>query len=141
MACLQYYYENPDDAKKYKINCEDKVFPNLNDIEKFNNNDLLDFVKNKYSSEAFTEDSPFEFKNNYIDLSSNEICKTTDMSLAPQQKFMGQLMGPTSNFNNVLIFHGLGSGKSCTSIVIGEALKNATKQRLLYVVPAPLVDQ
>ena len=26
----------------------------------------------------------------------------------------------------VLIFHGLGSGKSCTSIVIGEALKNAT---------------
>ncbi len=141
MACLQYYYENPEDAEKYEINCEDKVFPNLNDIEKFNNNDLLDFVKNKYSSEAFTEDSPFEFKNNYIDLSSNEICKTTDMSLAPQQKFMGQLMGPTSNFNNVLIFHGLGSGKSCTSIVIGEALKNATKQRLLYVVPAPLVDQ
>ncbi len=141
MDCLQYYYENPEDDKKYKINCENKVFSKLKDIETFNNNDLLDFVKEQYSSEAFPEDSPFEFKNNYIDLSSNEICKTTDMSLAPQQKFMGQLMGPSSNFNNVLIFHGLGSGKSCTSIVIGEALKNATNQRLLYAVPAPLVDQ
>ena len=142
MDCLQYYYENEDDAKKYKVNCEDKVFTNLNDIEKFNNKDLLDFVKNKYSGDAFPPgDSPFEFKNDYIELSNNEICKSIDMSLAPQQKFMGQLMGPSSNFNNVLIFHGLGSGKSCTSIVIGEALKNATNKRLLYVVPAPLVDQ
>ena len=141
MDCLQYYYENPIDDKKYKINCENKAFSKLKDIETFNNNDLLDFVKEQYSSEAFPEDSPFEFKNDYIDLSNNEICKTTDMSLAPQQKFMGQLMGPSSNFNNVLIFHGLGSGKSCTSIVIGEALKNATNQRLLYAVPAPLVDQ
>ena len=63
------------------------------------------------------------------------------MSLAPQQKFMGQLMGPATNFNNILVFHGLGSGKSCTSIVIGEALKNATNQRLLYTVPAPLIEQ
>ncbi len=141
MVCLQYYYENEDDAKKYKIDCEGKMFPNFENIETFNNNNLLDFVEEKYSSKAFSEDSPFEFKNNYIDLSNNQICKTTDMSLAPQQKFMGQLMGPHSNFNNVLIFHGLGSGKSCTSIVIGEALKNATKQRLLYAVPAPLVDQ
>jgi hypothetical protein len=141
MDCLQYYYDNPDDAEKYKINCEGKMFPNLNDIETFNNNDLLDFISKEYSSEAFPDNSPFEFKNNYIDLSNNEICKTTDMSLAPQQKFMGHLMGPSSNFNNVLIFHGLGSGKSCTSIVIGEALKNATTERLLYAVPAPLVDQ
>ena len=142
MDCLQYYYENPEDAEKYKINCENKLFPNLNDIETFNNKDLLEFIEKQYSKEAFSEkDSPFEFKDKYIDLSNEEICKNTDMSLAPQQKFMGQLMGPKSNFNNVLIFHGLGSGKSCTSIVIGEALKNATDNTIIYAVPAPLVDQ
>ena len=63
------------------------------------------------------------------------------MSLAPQQKFMGQIMGPSSNFNNVLVYHGLGSGKSCTSIVLGEALKNSTSSRIIYSVPAPLIDQ
>lgn len=141
MACLQYYYENAEDAEKYRINCDNKMFKNLNDVETFTNNDLLTFVNKEYSSEAFEENSPFEFKDNYIDLSNNQICKGSEMSLAPQQKFMGQIMGPKSNFNNMLIFHGLGSGKSCTSIVIAEALKNATNERLLFAVPAPLVDQ
>ena len=141
MECLQYYYENPEDAEKYKINCNGKVFQNLNDVETFNNRDLLDFIKREYSDEAFQENSPFEFEDDYINLSNDEICKASNMSLAPQQKFMGQIMGPSSNFNNMLIFHGLGSGKSCTSIVVGEALKNASNQRLLFVVPAPLVDQ
>ena len=106
MDCLQYYYENPEDAQKYKINCKNKVFPNFENIETFNNNDLLNFVKEQYSSEAFPEDSPFEFKNNYIDLSNNQICKTTDMSLAPQQKFMGQIMGPSfTKFNSVYLYY------------------------------------
>lgn len=141
MACLQYYYENPQDAEKYAISCDNKTFENLDDVEKFNNKELLEFIAREYSSEAFPENSPFEFKDDYIQLSNNEICKAVEMSLAPQQKFMGQIMGPSSNFNNMLIFHGLGSGKSCTSIVVGEALKNASNQRLLFVVPAPLVDQ
>ena len=141
MACLQYYYENPQDAEKYAISCDNKTFENLDDVEKFNNKELLEFIAREYSGEAFPENSPFEFKDDYIQLSNNEICKAVEMSLAPQQKFMGQIMGPSSNFNNMLIFHGLGSGKSCTSIVVGEALKNASNQRLLFVVPAPLVDQ
>lgn len=139
--CLQYYYDNPEDAEKYKIDCRKRIFEDLNSVEKFTNRNLLEFVNNEYSSKAFPENSPFEFKSGYIDLTNTEICNSADMSLAPQQKFMGQLMGPNSNFNNVLIYHGLGSGKSCTSIVIGEALKNASNQRMLYVVPAPLVDQ
>lgn len=141
MACLQYYYENPQDAEKYAISCDNKTFENLDDVEKFNNKELLEFIEREYSGKAFPENSPFEFKDDYIQLSNNEICKAVEMSLAPQQKFMGQIMGPSSNFNNMLIFHGLGSGKSCTSIVVGEALKNASNQRLLFVVPAPLVDQ
>lgn len=139
-SCLQYYYENEEDREKYRISCDNKVFPNLNNVSLFNNKDLLEFIKKEYS-DAFTSGSPFEFKKEYINLDNDQICKAVDMSLAPQQKFMGSLMGPNSNFNNMLIFHGLGSGKSCTSIVIGEALKNASNQRLLFVVPAPLVDQ
>ena len=141
MDCLQYYYENPEDRLKYKINCAGKVYPNLNDVDKFNNKELLEFINKNYSDVAFPENSPFEFKPDYINLSNDEICNVVDLSLAPQQKFMGQIMGPSSNFNNMLIFHGLGSGKSCTSIVVGEALKNSTTHQLLYVVPAPLVDQ
>ena len=139
--CLQYYYDNPEDSEKYKLSCDYKPFPELNDPSVYTHKKLLNFVNSNYSSEAFLEDSPFEFKADYIDLSNDEICKSSDMSLGPQQKFMGQLLGPNTNFNNTLIFHGLGSGKSCTSIVIAEALKNATNERVIFVVPAPLVDQ
>lgn len=139
--CLQYYYDNPEDAEKYKLSCDYKDFPEFNDPGVYTHSKLLNFIRANYSSEAFPEDSPFEFKENYIDLSNDDICKATDMSLGPQQKFMGQLMGPNTDFNNTLIFHGLGSGKSCTSIVIAEALKNATNERVIFAVPAPLVDQ
>ncbi len=139
--CLQYYYEKDEDRAKYKINCSEKKFKDLDSVENFNNKDLLEFINKNYSDDAFPEDSPFEFKSDYIDLNNDQICKTTDASLAPQQKFMGQLMNQNSNFNNVLIYHGLGSGKSCTSIVIGEALKNVNNKHMIYAVPAPLVEQ
>ena len=143
MACLQYYYENPEDREKYRINCDGKIFPDLYNVEKYTSKSMYDFIDANYSSVAFpdADNSPFEFKESYIDKTNDEICKIPDMSLTPQQKFMGQIMGPSSNFNNMLIFHGLGSGKSCTSIVIGEALKNSTNRRLIFAVPAPLVDQ
>jgi hypothetical protein len=140
-SCLQYYYDNPEDIEKYKISCDYKPFPELNDSSVYTHKKMLNFIRSNYSSEAFPEDSPFEFKADYINLSNDEICKSSDMSLGPQQKFMGQLLGPNTNFNNTLIFHGLGSGKSCTSIVIAEALKNATNERVIFTVPAPLVDQ
>ena len=89
MACLQYYYENPEDAEKYAISCDNKTFENLDDVEKFNNKELLEFIAREYSSEAFPENSPFEFKEDYIQLSNNEICKAVEMSLAPKQKCMG----------------------------------------------------
>ena len=139
--CLQYYYETEEDSNKYKIDCGEKIFENLNEPEKFNNKDLLEFIKDNYSSTAFPEDSPFEFKEDYSKLSNDQICKAEEMNLAPQQKFLGQILGPNTNFYGMLIYHGLGSGKSCTSIVIGEALKNSTNQRIIYTVPAPLVDQ
>ena len=43
--CLQYYYENPEDAEKYKIDCSNKRYTNLESVESFNNKELLDYFK------------------------------------------------------------------------------------------------
>ena len=138
---MQYYYPSEELIKKYKINCTDKFFLDLENIKEFSNEKFLKFVNDKYGNDAFNGDSPFSFKDDYINLTNDEICKTVEYSLKPQQKFMGQFVNPATNINNSLVFHGLGSGKTCTSLVIGEAFKTTTKQKLLYVVPAPLVDQ
>jgi hypothetical protein len=138
---LQYYYPTDELRKKYKINCTDKFFLDHDNIEMFNNETFLKFVEDKYGDSVFQGDSPFTFKDDYLNLTNEEICNTDEYSLKPQQKFVGQFINPTTNFNNTLVFHGLGSGKTCTSIVIGEAFKTTTKTRLLYVVPAQLVQQ
>ena len=141
VCSMQYYYSTPKLVEKYKINCSDKFFVDIDNVKMFNNQAFLKFVNDKYGDLAFQGDSPFTFKDDYIQLSNKDICQTTEFSLKPQQKFMGQFINPSTNFKNSLVFHGLGSGKTCTSLVIGEAFKTTSKQKLLYVVPAPLVDQ
>ena len=138
---MQYYYSTPELIEKYKINCSDKFYIDIDNFQMFNNKAFLKFVNDKYGDTAFQGDSPFTFKDDYIQLTNKDICQTNEFSLKPQQKFMGQFINPATNFKNSLVFHGLGSGKTCTSLVIGEAFKTTSKQKLLYVVPAPLVDQ
>jgi len=140
-TCLQYYYPNEELSKKYNIKCSKKFFNNLDNIDYFNNEDFLKFIKDNYSDLKFDGDSPYSFSNNYIKQSNEEICDPKEFSLKPQQKFMGQIINPDTNIKSSLIFHGLGSGKTCTSLVIGEAFKKTSPKKLLYVVPAPLVDQ
>lgn len=138
---MQYYYPSEELKKKYKINCSNKFFVDFENFQMFNNESFLKFIEDKYGDSVFSGDSPFTFKDDYIDLTNDEICNITEYSLKPQQKFMGQFINPATNFNNTLVFHGLGSGKTCTSLVIGEAFKTTSRTKLLYVVPAPLVDQ
>jgi len=138
---MQYYYPTKELKEKYKINCSDKFFVNKENLKEFNNEDFLKFINEKYGDSVFNGDSPFTFKDDYINLTNEEICKTDEYSLKPQQKFMGQLINPATNQNSTLVFHGLGSGKTCTSLVIGEAFKSKTKTKLLYVVPKPLINQ
>jgi superfamily II DNA or RNA helicase len=138
---MQYYYPTEELKKKYKINCSDKFFVNKENLKEFNNEDFLKFVNEKYGDSVFNGDSPFTFKDDYIDLTNEEICKTDEYTLKPQQKFMGQFINPATNQNSTLVFHGLGSGKTCTSLVIGEAFKTTSRTKLLYVVPKPLINQ
>jgi len=140
-TCLQYYYPNEELSTKYNIKCSKKFFNNLDNLDYFNNEDFLKFIKENYSDSKFDGDSPYSFSNNYIKQSNEEICDPKEFSLKPQQKFMGQIINPDTNIKSSLIFHGLGSGKTCTSLVIGEAFKKTSPKKLLYVVPAPLVDQ
>ena len=146
-SCLQYHYPTKEESDKYEISCVPRIYPHLNDPDKFNNKSFLEFIDKEFSTEAFKDKGvklgPFEFSEEYKDKTNEQICSSEMSSLAPQQKFMGQLINPLTNFKGALIYHGLGSGKTCTSIVIGEAFKSTviSRSRLIYVVPAPLVDQ
>lgn len=140
--CMKYYYSTPNEIKEYNLDCEPRIFDNINNT-KFKNRDMLDFVSDKFVRPFDDKGviSPFTFEESYISQTYDELCNTSSYSLKPQQKFIGQLINPLTNINNMLIYHGLGSGKTCTSLLIGEAFANVKNKETLYVVPAALEQQ
>jgi hypothetical protein len=95
----------------------------FNNIDEYSPNQIEEYNNDYFSNDRF-DDSPFVFQDDYKNKTSDDICKQSEFDLGPQQKFAGKFISTETTFPGVLIYHGLGSGKSCTSIVIGEAMKN-----------------
>jgi superfamily II DNA or RNA helicase len=68
-----------------------------------------------------------EYKLPKIILDEGDPCnKAVNLELKQYQKFIGKYLDFNSNFKNILIFHGLGSGKTATAINLYNVLYNYT---------------
>lgn len=73
--------------------------------------------------------------NNYT---IDDICNPPEFILQPQQQFLPEyLYDNIKKINGLLIFHNIGSGKTCTAIQIAEKFKNGKK--IICVLPASLI--
>jgi hypothetical protein len=61
---------------------------------------------------------------------------TKDMDLLIHQRIVREYLNIYSPYRGLLLYHGLGSGKTCTSIAIAEAAK--THKRVFVMTPASL---
>jgi hypothetical protein len=57
-----------------------------------------------------------------------ELCNPREFQLAPQQKFLKNFISELTPYNGVLIFHGVGIGKTCPAILIAEQFKHRVQQ-------------
>jgi hypothetical protein len=62
--------------------------------------------------------------------------KSGDFSLLTHQKIVRDYMNLYTPYRGLLLYHGLGSGKSCTSIAIAEGMKGSKK--VIIMLPASL---
>ena len=67
----------------------------------------------------------------------NKICKPKKFKLQPSQKFLGDLFKYKNGPKNILIYHKIGAGKTCTAINIAEKFKK--KKKIMVVLPAALI--
>ena len=151
-------YNQYSDELKYDSNnniikesCFDgkDLYSTINDIDV---NDYLKYNNRKYYSTINSKLNKYQFNENYINNTFTEICNNSKYSLKEQQKFAGRAFNTHTNNRGILIYHGLGSGKTQTSIVIGESFKyinninntnipDRINSHILVVVPASLVNQ
>jgi hypothetical protein len=120
------------------------ITKNVNSYSNYKSKDYYSWI-----NKSFAKD--YSFPSDYSSKTFEELCENVDYSLKPQQKLAGRVFNTLVDNKGILIYHGLGSGKTQTSIVIGEAFKfrnikgaiipGRTDSVVLIVVPAALVDQ
>ncbi len=78
-----------------------------------------------------------ELQSNKENISCDDIGNTgSDFSLLTHQKIVRDYMNLYTPYRGLLLYHGLGSGKTCTSIAIAEGMKDS--KRVIIMTPASL---
>ena len=76
------------------------------------------------SSKNFSKITDESLRKASGDTSSNE---ASPLKLLEHQKIVKSYISPDTPFHGVLLYHGLGSGKTCSAISIAEGLKQERK--------------
>jgi len=115
----------------------DNLYPHLDDeLLNIKLSNRVEFKEHSYNLDL-SKDTNFEEK-------ANEMCNQ-DFELAPHQNFVRNFLSSYTPYNGLLLFHGLGTGKTCSAINIAEEtreyLKFNNKNERIIVVCSPKVEE
>lgn len=137
-GCIRYYYPDKKDFIEKNLPCMKRPWvQNVNGKEVhgrkayddpmlYKPGQIYNYVQYWYVDyfESRGIESPFAYQKTNINRSSENVCNHKEFTLQPHQKFLGCHMSNMTNFPSMLVYHRLGSGKSCTSIIIAESNKS-----------------
>ena len=94
-----------------------------------------EFHDTRYEKPAFSES---------IEEISDKLCNA-DVEMAPHQMFVRNFLSFNTPYNGLLLYHGLGSGKTCSAISVAEEMRNYLNQmgisQRIFVVASPNVQE
>ena len=114
----------------------DFLYPHLDDPE-FNIKiaQKKEFSETKYDGEID--------KNMTIEEQAEKMCKL-EFELAPHQLFVRNFLSFNTPYNSLLLYHGLGTGKTCSAITIAEEMREYLNQlgitQRILIVASPNVQ-
>jgi hypothetical protein len=109
------------------------LYPNLNDP----NFNIKISQKKEFSDTKY--DGTIRDIKEYADILSK-----SEFELSPHQAFVRNFMSFQTPYNSLLLYHGLGSGKTCSAIGVSEEMREYTKQmglsKPILIVASPNVQ-
>jgi hypothetical protein len=87
---------------KPEIPCDNIEFPTFDNLNSFESQSFNQFISKKFNS------LNYKFDENYI---NNPTAQDNDFSVRQQQMFVSKYANFHNNFQGLLVYHGLGSGK------------------------------
>ena len=110
------------------------LYPNLNDPQ-FNLKiaQKKEFADTRYDGQILT-----------ISEQAEKMCNA-EFELAPHQQFIRNFLSFQTPYNSLLLYHGLGSGKTCSAIGVAEEMRDYVNQlgvsQRIIVVASPNVQE
>jgi hypothetical protein len=94
-------------------------------------------------------DNRYEVKTQYqienIKEVAQKLCDNTEFELEPHQMFVRNFLSFQTPYNGLLLFHGLGTGKTCSAISVCEEMRTYLKQldisKRIIIVASPAVQE
>ena len=127
-------YLDINEEIEQKIPDSTTIYPLYSDPE-FN----LKILNKKEFSEIYNEN-----KLSLAELNQMENINTNSFTLNSQQLFVRNFLSLNTPYNNLLLYHGLGTGKTCTSITVAlEKIKymiQTNTKKKVYIVANPNVQ-
>ena len=76
---------------------------------------------------------------------TQKICDYTEFELDPHQMFVRNFMSNQTPYNGLLLYHGLGTGKTCSAISVCEETRTYMQQlgisKKIIIVASPAVQE
>lgn len=117
------------------VNMSDKdyLYPSLDDP----------LFNPKIASRKEFYDSQYDGKIKDVKQEAERICNA-EFELAPHQTFVRNFLSFQTPYNSLLLYHGLGSGKTCSAISVAEEMRDYMKQmginQRIIIVAAPNIQ-
>ena len=109
------------------------LYPDLNDP-----NFIIKIAEKKEFNDTKYDGEVYDIKKHA------EVLANADFQLAPHQSFVRNFLSFQTPYNSLLLYHGLGSGKSLTAIGVSEEMRSYLKQigmaKRIIVVASPNVQ-
>ena len=106
-----------------------------------NFNEIITKKKEFYDTRYRNLDDKYETIDEY----AKKMCDAPEFELAPHQLFIRNFMSAMTPYNSLLLYHGLGTGKTCSAITVAEEMRDYLTQmgltKRIIVVASPNVQE
>jgi hypothetical protein len=93
---------------------------------------MRDFIKSNYNKKEYKW-SPMVIENNCLPPTGAKAKSSSDVTLNPTQKFVSKFFCPKSPYKGMLLWHSVGTGKTCSGVSIASTSFEQAGYSILWV--------
>ena len=133
------YIDKDDQYYNEYLKCKEKEeTKELSEPKHGNDNEMYPLLEDPNFNSKIYQKKEFKDGNEYtertqeeiqdISKTTHKICNNFEFELLPHQKFIKNFLSFQTLYNSLLIYHGLGTGKTCSSIGVAEEYRTYSNQ-------------